>query len=94
MSRSAFFSLFVLMNLLLVFVKIYQHNSVIKTSFEKQKVEIQKNKLLLSKDELLMKLLKLKSPSLVATYAKEKLDLQEIKLSQIKKLEAQEEENI
>ena len=63
MKRGTFFTLFIFLNLIFIFTKIYQHNLVIQTNYEKQKIEQEKNDIYIEKDKLVMHLLKLKNTS-------------------------------
>lgn len=86
MTRKRFFSLLFLLSLFFVFLKIYQHNLLIKLNFEKQRLERKKLKLKDRKSLLLVEVFKLKDFKRVQRIAQEELGLQELKLSQIKRV--------
>jgi hypothetical protein len=86
MKKTTFIYLFFLMNVFLIFINIYQHNLVIKTHYEKQKIVRKKNKLLLKKDLMLMELFKQKQPSVIEKYAQENFKFEKTKHSQLKNL--------
>lgn len=86
MKRKNFFSLLFLLGLFLVFLKIYQHNLLIKMAFEKQRLERQRLKLKDKRSLLLIKFFKLKNFKKIQQIAVDDLGLQELKLSQIKKV--------
>ena len=83
MTRTKFFTLFFVINLFFVFVKIYQHNQLIKLSYKKQRLENKKNSLKKKKNELLVELFTLKNQQRVKKIAQEKFGMQPLRLSQI-----------
>ena len=83
MSKTRFFTFLFMINLLFVFVKIYQHNLFIKLSYEKQRIENKKNNLRKKKNELLVQFFRLKDQAEVKKVAQEKWGMKPLKLSQI-----------
>lgn len=83
MKRKNFFSLLFLLCVSFVFIKIYQHNLLIKLSYEKQRQERKKEKLQHKKNHMLAKLYSLRDFKRVKKIAQAKLGLKELKLSQI-----------
>lgn len=83
MNRKKFFYLLFLLNVTFVFVKIYQHNLVIKLNYEKQRLEIKKTNLKHNKNYKLVKLYKLRDFKRIKNIAINKLRLKELKLSQV-----------
>ncbi len=84
MTRSSFFSGLFFICLFFVFIKIYQHNLLIKLNYEKQRLEKKNLKLKRKKNMLLVELFKLKDFKRIKNIAEEKFDFHELKLSQIK----------
>ncbi len=83
MIKLKFLTILFLVGLSFIFLKIYQHNLLIKLSYEKQRVENEKNELKKKKSELFVKYFELSNRQLVRSKAQEKLGLQPLKLSQI-----------
>jgi hypothetical protein len=83
MIKLKFLTILFLVSISFIFLKIYQHNLLIKLSYEKQRVESEKNELKKKKSELLVKYFELSNQLVVKNMAQEKLGLQPLKLSQI-----------
>ena len=83
MTRKKFFSLLFLLCTSFVFVKIYQHNLLIKLIYEKQRLERKKDTLKQNKNHMLAKLYTLRDFKRIKRIAKENFGLKELKLSQI-----------
>jgi cell division protein FtsL len=83
MKRGNFFSLLFLLTIVFVFTKIYQHNLIIKLNYEKQRLERKRVILKQEKNQKLVQLYNLKDFNRIKKIAKEKIGLQELKLSQI-----------
>jgi hypothetical protein len=83
MSRARFFTILFLLNLTFIFIKIYQHNLIIKLNYEKQRVENIKHELKREKNDFRVKFFTLRNQEEVARLAQEKLGMQPLKLSQI-----------
>lgn len=83
MKRTKFFSLLFLLTIIFVFTKIYQHNLIIKLNYEKQRLERKVVVLKQQKNKKLVKLYNLKDFNRIKKIAKNKMGLQELRLSQI-----------
>lgn len=83
MERNNFFSLLFLLTITFVFTKIYQHNLIIKLTYEKQRLEGKRIILKQQKNKKLVKLYNLKDFNRIKKIAKKEIGLQELKLSQI-----------
>lgn len=74
--------LIVITVLCMVFIKIYQHNLIIRLSYERQRLELKKSQLKKQKSDLLRLLCFLKDPRNVTSFAKESLAMDKLKFSQ------------
>ena len=83
MTKVRFFRSLALFFIALVFVKIYQHNQIIKLNYEKQRVENKRNKLKRERNELLVQLSALNDLGKVRKVAQEKMGMQWLTMSQI-----------
>ena len=90
MTKSKFFTILFAISIIFVFIKIYQHNQVVKLSYEKQRLENKTINLKKKKDQLLIELYTLKDPQKVKQIAQEKFGMQPLKLSQILTLTSKE----
>jgi len=66
-----------------IFIKIYQHNQIIKLSYEKQRLENKMGKLKRESNELLAVLSMLQEPGKTKKFAQEKMGMQWLSLSQV-----------
>jgi hypothetical protein len=69
--------------LCLIFIKIYQHNQIIKLNYEKQRLELRQNDLKKLCSDLKIEFCQLKDVNHVKIAAKEKFGLEKLKFSQI-----------
>ncbi|MCK4650667.1 cell division protein FtsL [Candidatus Babeliales bacterium] len=83
MTRRKFFATLFITTLIFIFIKIYQHNLLIKLSYQKQRSENKKNLLKRHKNKLLVKLSKLKNYGKIKKMAQEKFGMVALKPSQI-----------
>jgi cell division protein FtsL len=83
MSRKKFFTVLVCIILAFIFIKIYQHNILIKLTYKKQRLEKKKNKLKRKKNHLTVKLFKLKNYEKIEKIARNKFGMQPLTTSQI-----------
>jgi hypothetical protein len=83
MVKIKFLSIVFLILVFFVFLKIYQHNSLIRLNYEKQRVENEKDELKKKKNELLVKYFEIKNQHKARAAVQEKLGMQPLKLSQI-----------
>ena len=86
MNKTTFISIVVLANLLFIFLQIHKSSQFIKTSYQKQKIELVKNELVQEKELLTHKLYTLKNRSEIKKYAQTILKLRPIRFNQIKRL--------
>ena len=63
MTRKKYFVMIFMILLSFIFIKIYQHNLLIKLNYEKQRFDKKNNKLRKKKNELLVQYFKLKNPN-------------------------------
>jgi len=71
------------MSVALIFVKIYQHNQIVKLNYEKQRLSQKKHSLMKDRDELFSKLCLLKDYSRVESVACNKLKMQQLQFSSV-----------
>ncbi len=83
MTRKKYFVMTFMILLFFIFIKIYQHNLLIKLNYEKQRFEKKNSKLRKKKNELLVQYFKLKNQHRVKNVAQQDLGMQPIKLSQV-----------
>jgi len=83
MSKKLFICLFLFINVIFLFTKIYQHNLLIKLNYEKQRAENKINFLKQKKNDLVVKALALKDYNKIKKFAEEKLGMQPLRLSQV-----------
>lgn len=67
-----------------VFLKIYQHNLVIKLSYEKQRLEKKKMQLEKERNDFSVELLSLLDPEKILTKAQEEWGMKAIKINQVR----------
>jgi hypothetical protein len=77
-----------IIGVLSVFARIYQHNSVIKLNYQNQRLEKQKSQLEKDRNELLMELYELHDPETVLTQV-EQWGMAPLKVSQVMTLTTQ-----
>lgn len=87
MSRSAFWSIFLCLNLIFVFLKIYQHNLFVNALYEKQKLVSKENHLNLKINQLKSELFALRNHRVILASAKNKLNMQPLKVSSVHSIE-------
>ena len=83
MNRRQFWTSLLLLHLILIFVKIYQHNHVLKHRYAKQKLVRLLHEKKREKDRLLVSLYELKKQSRVRKLARNKLTFKPLALKQI-----------
>ncbi len=88
MKRSSFITLFITINISLVLLHIHKQSQIIKFSYCKQKIELEKQALLKHKQELTSQLYSLHDRVQVKKFVQEnpQLKLKPVKIGQIKKL--------
>jgi cell division protein FtsL len=83
MNRSQYLTLAFILTLLFVFFKIYQHNSIVKLIYKKQRLENTKQRMRKEKNDLLVHLYTLKKQDVIREKATKELALQALKPSQV-----------
>ncbi len=84
MNSSKFLTTVSILIVLFLFIKIYQHNKIVKLFYDKQRIEGRKANVMKKKEKLLVELHKLEDPSFIKKVATEKFGMKDLKLSQIK----------
>jgi len=69
--------------LCLIFIKIYQHNQIIKLNYKKQRLELKKNDLNRSCSNLKVELCSLKDVGLTKKIVQERLGMEKLKFAQV-----------
>lgn len=82
--KSLLFYSFICVNILFIFLQIYKQSNFVKLSFEKQRIEKEKEQLLQKKDSITQQLYILKNPANIKEFATRNLKMQKVKLNQIK----------
>ena len=83
MKRSHYITLSLFIAILFLFFKIYQHNSIVKLVYEKQRLERMKEGLRKDKNKLLVQLYTIKNQEKVREEAREKFSFCALKPDQI-----------
>ena len=83
MNRSQYLTLAFILVLLFVFFKIYQHNSIVKLIYKKQRLEHTKQQVRKEKNDLLVHLYTLKKQDVIREKAAKELALRALKPSQV-----------
>ena len=83
MIKFKFLKILFFIGIALVFVKIYQHNQVVRITYEKQRLERKKQDLVKEKNELLIRHAFLKDYKKVKQYAQDVLKMRKLLLSQV-----------
>lgn len=86
MKRPTFLALFIGTNLAFIVMHIHKQSQIIKLSYVKQKIEMERADLDKTKRELTHDLQTIHDRALVKQFASNKLDLKPMKISQIKKI--------
>lgn len=87
MKRSAFIAIFIGAQLLFVVAQIHKHTLIAQLSYRRQEKEAQKYALIKQKEELINQWYMITDRSAVQKYAQDKLHLEPLSLSQVKKIE-------
>jgi uncharacterized membrane-anchored protein YhcB (DUF1043 family) len=88
MRKKYFITLFIAFHIGFIALKIDKQSRFIKLSYEKQKLEIEKETLIQQKQELTHHLYALKKPSLVKRFAHEKLQMESLNLKRVKRIQS------
>lgn len=79
--KSGRLAIFIIM--CMVFVKIYQHNLIIRLNYERQRLEIKKKQLKTQKNDFQRQLCCVRDSGIVSAFAQDKLGLSKTKFSQV-----------
>ena len=83
MNKAHFLPLSLLCILLFLFIKIYQHNKIIKLTYAQQRIEKSHANLTKEKNKLLLSLNELQDRTTIKTKTQEQLKMNPLKISQI-----------
>lgn len=83
MTRSRFLTITVVLGILFIFCKIYQHNRIVKLMYEKQRINKKCHNLKRKKNDLLVQLYTLKDQHTAKNNAQLKLGMQQLQFSQV-----------
>lgn len=86
MKRASFLALFISVHIVFIVLQIYKHSCYAQFVYDKQKHESLKTNLLAKRQDLTGKLYACKDRSMVKEFAIKQLNMEQVKLSQIKKL--------
>jgi hypothetical protein len=86
MKKKTFITIFIAFHICFIAVKIDKQSRFIKLSYEKQRLETERQKLLAKKQELTNALYVLKKPASVKQFAKEKLAMEPLNLKRVKRM--------
>lgn len=86
MNHSRFITIFICAHVIFIFLQIHKHSQIIKYSYELQKNEQALAALSAKQEQLTQHLASLKSPDAIKRFARKKLHMRPIKLTQMKKL--------
>jgi len=85
-----FVTVFICINVLFIFLQVYKSSQIMKQSYRNQKNETTKAHLIQKKQTLTQQLYAAKNRSNIKKFAKNNLNMQTVKLNQVKKLSAHE----
>lgn len=91
MKRSPIIPLFIGVHLLCMVLQIYKHSLFVQASYTKQKYEIDRESLVQDRQRLTQELQVLKNRNSIKQYAQTKLQMDTLRLKQIKRLNDHEE---
>lgn len=91
MKRSPIIPLFISVHVLCIVLQIYKHSLLVQASYTKQKYELERETLLQQKQQLTQEFQVLKNHANIKQYAQKQLNMDTLKLKQIKKINAHEE---
>ncbi len=77
---------FIVTNVIFIFLQIYKQTYFVRLSYQKQRLEKERDEILQKKSLLTHQLYELKNPNSIKKFAIENLKMQKTKLNQIKKL--------
>lgn len=88
MKRKSFILLFVATHVLFIALQINKQSKIVKLSYQKQRYEETKKKLLEQKQNYTNQLFALKKPSQIKQFATQKLAMKPLDLKQIKRIQS------
>lgn len=83
MKKKTFITLFIVVNIIIIFLYIHKQSTIIKLSFKKQRNEKIKEELTLQKNSLEQQLQTLSNKTAIKEHATKKLGMKKIDLKQI-----------
>jgi len=86
MKRKSFITIFVAVHVLFIALQIDKQSKIVKLSYQKQRHEEEKKKLLAQKQKQTNTLFALKKPSQVKQFATQQLSMKPLDLKQIKRI--------
>lgn len=89
--KNLFFVVFIIVNIVFIFLQIHKQSRFVNLAYEKQRLEKEKDQLIQKKNNLTQEFYQLKNPTSIKDFAKNKLDMKTIKLTQIKKIDSNEQ---
>ena len=89
MKQNTFIIIFIATNIIFIILHIHKHTLLIKTSYQKQRLEKEQQELIEQKNRLTTNLYELQKPSYIKEFAQKKLNMQSLTLSNIKKISAE-----
>lgn len=88
MRKKYFIALFIFCHITFIGLKIDKQSRFVKLSYEKQKLEIEKETLIHRQQELTHHLYALKKPSSVKRFAHEQLQMKPLNLKRVKRIQS------
>lgn len=86
MKKHTFITLFIVLHLLFIALQIHKQSMFVKRSYEKQRLEQEREQLRARKQELEQQLAELHNPDAVKLFAQETLKMKQVERKQIKKI--------
>lgn len=90
MKQRTFIVLFIAINIIFIVLHIHKQSLMVKLSYEKQRLEHERQQLISKKDSLVHQWHELHKPSAIKEYAQKELGMRKPSLNQLKKLYANE----
>lgn len=86
MKQNTFIIIFIATNIMFIILHIHKHTLLIKTSYQKQRLEKEERELTEERNRLTTNLYELQKPSYIKQFAHKNLNMQPLTLSNIKKI--------
>ena len=87
MKRKTFIGLFITVHILFIAFQIDKQSRLVKLTYQKQRNDTEKQKLLARKQELTVELYNLKQPQAIKQYAQNNLNMKPLDIKKIKRIE-------